>query len=50
MTINTARHVLYTAAKILGDVNAVRKHRIVRRIGYRIVGKFTARVLGRLFR
>jgi len=50
MSINTIRHVLYAVAKYLGDVNAVEKHKVIRCVGYRIVGKITGRLLGRLFR
>lgn len=50
MSINKIRSFLYTLAKILGDVNAVRKGKIGKRIGRRVAGKFTGRFLGKLFR
>ena len=50
MTINTIRSVLYKVAKILGDVNAVKRGKITQRIGRRIAGKITGRLLGRFFR
>jgi hypothetical protein len=37
-------------ARRLGDVNAVGKGHVVKRVERRVVGKWTARVLGRLFR
>lgn len=40
------RGFLYTLAKILGDVNAVQRGRVGRRIYNRILGKFT----GKLFK
>jgi hypothetical protein len=46
MTINTVRTALYTAARLLGDVNAVRKGKI----GQRLVNKIIGRVFGRLYR
>ena len=43
------RSMLYWLAKLLGDVNAVRKRRVARRIGRRAAGKVTGRWLGRIF-
>ncbi len=40
------RSMLYFIARILGDINAVRKNSIGRRVGRRAAGKAT----GRLFR
>jgi hypothetical protein len=48
--INRIRSVLYIAAKILGDVNAVKKGKVGKRIARRAAGKATGRLLGRLFR
>ena len=50
MSINKTRGWLYWAAKILGDVNAVKRGKVVRRVGRRLAGKVTGRLLGRLFR
>lgn len=44
------RGLLYRLARLLGDVEAVRKGRVGRRIGRRIAGRQTGRWLGRLFR
>lgn len=41
---------LYTLARFLGDVNAVKKGRVGRRVARRLAGKATGRGLGRLFR
>jgi hypothetical protein len=46
----TTRGVLYTLARLMGDVNAVRRGRVGRRIGRRVAGRTTGRWLGRLFR
>lgn len=46
----TFRTLLYTMAKAIGDVNAVKRHRVRRRIIRRLAGKVTARALSRLFR
>ena len=48
--MNKTRGFLYTLAKILGDVNAVKKGKIGRRIGRRVAGKGTGRMLGKLFK
>lgn len=53
MSINKLRRVLYTTAKLLGDVQAV-THKdpakaIPKRIMRRASGKLTGRLLGRLF-
>ena len=44
------RSFLYTLAHLLGDINAVKKGRVGRRIGRRTAGKYTGRGLGRLFK
>lgn len=43
------RSTLYLIARLLGDVNAVKKGRITRRVGRRVAGKATGRALGRIF-
>lgn len=43
MRISKIRRILYTLAKYLGDVDAVLKGRILKRIRNRIVGKFLGR-------
>jgi hypothetical protein len=50
MSIGSTRGLLYTVARILGDVQAVKKGRVGKRIGRRVVGKATGRGIGRLFR
>ena len=53
MTLNKFRRFLYTLSKYLGDAQAVtskRKGSISRRVGRRIAGKGTGRLLGKLFR
>ncbi len=44
------RSLLYRLARMLGDVNAVRRGRVGRRIARRTTGRGAARILGRLFR
>ncbi|AIF45741.1 hypothetical protein [Virgibacillus sp. SK37] len=46
MTIGKIRTILYKLAKILGDINAVKRGRVKQRIKNRVIGKFT----GRLFK
>lgn len=48
--MNAFRSMLYRLAKLLGDVQAVRRGRVGRRIGRRLSGKATGRLLGRIFR
>lgn len=43
------RNLLYTLARLLGDVNAVKKGRVGRRVARRAAGKATGRGLGKLF-
>ncbi len=50
MSINKIRNPLYKLARFLGDVNAVEKGKIPRRIARRVLGKVAGRWLGRLFR
>jgi hypothetical protein len=52
MTTGKLRTLLYTLAKLLGDVNAVRRgpKAIGQRLMRRVAGKATGRMLGKLFR
>ena len=44
------RNLLYVMAKLLGDINAVKRGKIGKRIARRVAGKITGRCLGRFFR
>ena len=44
------RSSLYKAARILGDVNAVKKGKVGKRVARRAAGKVTGRSLGKLFK
>ena len=50
MRIGKIRSWLYFLAKILGDINAVKRGRIGERLARRLAGKATGRLLGRIFR
>ena len=50
MTISKTRTLLYKLARFLGDVQAVKRGKVARRVGRRVAGKATGRALGRLFR
>ena len=50
MRINKIRKVLYLFARILGDINAVQKGKVGKRIARRTAGKVTGKMLGRLFK
>lgn len=47
--INKTRSALYKGGRILGDVNAVKKGKIGRRIARRVAGKALGRGMGKLF-
>jgi hypothetical protein len=44
------RGFLYWLARVLGDVNAVKKGKVGRRLGRRIAGKITGRGLRGIFK
>jgi len=44
------RSSLYKVARLMGDVNAVKKGKVGRRIARRGAGKVTGRGLGKLFK
>jgi hypothetical protein len=46
LTIGKTRSVLYLVARLLGDVNAVRRGTVGKRIASRVAGKATGRFLG----
>lgn len=50
MSINKIRSLLYGTAKVLGDVNAVKKGKVGKRIARRVAGKGTGRLMGKLFK
>lgn len=50
MSINKFRSILYNVAKFLGDVNAVKKGKIGRRVGRRVAGKATGKLFRRIFK
>ncbi len=50
MSINKTRGILYMLARLLGDVNAVKKGKVGKRVARRTVGRATGRGLGKLFR
>ncbi|MDD4334793.1 MAG: hypothetical protein PHY77_04215 [Desulfotomaculaceae bacterium] len=48
--ISQTRGILYGLAKILGDVNAVKRGTVGKRVARRVTGKATGRMLGKLFK
>mgnify|MGYP000922538777 CR=1 FL=1 len=48
--INKVRSFLYSLAKLLGDVNAVKKGKVGKRIGRRVVGKAAGKTIWKLFK
>ena len=45
ISINKIRTYLYSTSKILGDINAVQKGKIIRRIFRRITGGWAGKIL-----
>lgn len=45
MAINKIRKALYTSAKVLGDVNAVKKNKVGKRVQRRVAGKIAGKIL-----
>jgi hypothetical protein len=50
MSISKIRSLLYRSARLLGDVNAVRRGKILQRVKNRIIGKLASRFLRRFMR
>lgn len=50
LTVGKTRGALYTTARVLGDVQAVRSGRVGKRVARRLVGRATSRALWALFR
>ena len=50
MKMNKVRTILYRAARVLGDVQAVSNGRIGKRVARRVAGRMTGRGLGKTFR
>ena len=48
--MNVLRSLLYLIARLLGDVNAVKKGKVGRRIGRRVAGKITGRLFRNIFK
>jgi len=50
VNISKGRGFLYWLAKLLGDVNAVKKGKVGRRVGRRAAGKVAGKGFGKLFK
>jgi len=48
MSISSIRSVLYKTGRILGDINAVKRGKILQRVGRRVIGKGVGRVISRI--
>jgi hypothetical protein len=48
ITIGKIRRAAYKTAKVLGDVNAVKKGKVARRVKNRVVGKMLGKAVGKL--
>lgn len=49
-SLGKIRSVLYKTARVLGDVNAVKRGKVGKRLARRAAGRMTGRGLGRLFK
>lgn len=50
MSLAKFRAALYRLASLLGDVNAIRRGKIVQRVGRKVATRATMQALGGLFR
>lgn len=50
MKISKVRTVLYTTARILGDISAVKNGTIHKRIARRTLGKAAGRIIGKIIK
>jgi hypothetical protein len=50
MSLSWIRNLLYLAARLLGDVGAVKRGTVGKRIGRRLAGRVAGRFLGKIFR
>jgi hypothetical protein len=50
VSLSSFRGLLYKIARLLGDVSAVEKGRVVPRVERRVAGRAFGRIMGRLFR
>ena len=48
LTIGETRSALYKTAKLLGDINAVKRGSIGQRVSNRLVGKASGRISGKI--
>ena len=44
------RSLLYALGRLLGDVSAVKKGRVGKRVGWRVSGKITSKFLNKLWK
>lgn len=49
-SLGKIRSMLYKSARVLGDVNAVKRGKVGKRLARRAAGRVTGRGLGRLFK
>lgn len=51
MNLNDIRKIFYFLAKILGDINAIKRGKVGKRVQRRVAGKMASRTLwGKLFK
>lgn len=50
MSISKTRGLLYWLARLLGDIQAVKRGKVGKRIGRRVAGKITGKSLRKLFK
>ncbi|WP_035177224.1 hypothetical protein [Alkalihalobacterium bogoriense] len=50
MNINRIRRTLYKISRLLGDVNAVKRGKVGKRMGRRVVGRATGKAIRKMFK
>ncbi|MFC5627931.1 hypothetical protein ACFPTR_03345 [Aliibacillus thermotolerans] len=50
MNINKIRRTLYLISRILGDINAVKRGTVGKRVARRVAGRQTGKMLRKLFK
>lgn len=50
LKMNNIRRVLYKLSRVLGDVNAVKRGTVGKRVGRRVAGRQTGKLLRKLFK
>jgi hypothetical protein len=50
MTLSKIRRTLYKTARFMGDVSAVKRGRVIKRVENRMIGRIVGKALRKIFR